>query len=358
MSNRQRQSKRQDSDAGILRCSDFLAKVKKAPPAPIYVLAGGDPYLMTQAREAVRDRVLEGADPGLAVLEVEGPSADLADVLDALRTPAFLAPRRLVIVRDAEEFVTAARAALERYLAAPAATGSLCLEVRSWAPATKLGRLAAQAGFVVRCNADKPELLPRWLQRHAKEACGKTLAYRAADMLVEYLGANLGDLVAAVERLDLYTDDRPTIEEPDVDAVVARGLHEQVWALSSAVAERRLPHALELLNAFWTEGMTAPQVVGLLRREVRQLVLVNALARRMGLDQAMREAGVHPAAAARVRRALQTSSDDRLADAYQALVDADLTAKTTSNDRLAMETLLHRLCSVHDVPPTATDFRR
>lgn len=328
----------------FLRCSEFLEKVQAAPPAPIYVLTGSDPYLMAQARDAIRNRVLEGADPGLAILEVEGPSAVLADVLDALRTPAFLSPRRLVIIRDADEFLPAAREALQHYLEAPASTGTLCLEVASWNPKTKLGGLAARTGFVVRCEADMPDRLPRWLQGHARKTCGKTLTYRAAEALVEYLGANLGDLVGAVERLDLFTNERTTIDEPDVDAVVAHGLHERAWALCNAVTDRRLPRALELLNAFWAEGMTAPQVVGLLRREIRQLVLVNALGRRMGLDQAIRQAQVHPAAAARIRRALQAFSDDHLAAAYQALVDADLAAKTTSNDRLAMETLLHRLC--------------
>ena len=45
-----------------------------------------------------------------------------------------------------------------------------------------------------------------------------------------------------------------------------------------------------------------------------------------------------------VRRALAGFSDSGPAAAYQALVDADLEAKTTRNDRLVMETLIQRLC--------------
>jgi DNA polymerase III delta subunit len=64
----------------------------------------------------------------------------------------------------------------------------------------------------------------------------------------------------------------------------------------------------------------------------------------MSPDAAMERAAVNYYARDRVRRALMAFSDDHLADAYQALADADLEAKTTPNDRLVMETLIHRLC--------------
>jgi hypothetical protein len=71
----------------------------------------------------------------------------------------------------------------------------------------------------------------------------------------------------------------------------------------------------------------------------------------MSLEAAVNQAGAPRAAMSRIRLALQTSCDEHLADAYQALVDADLEAKTTANDRLAMETLLHRLCGPVARPP-------
>lgn len=145
--------------------------------------------------------------------------------------------------------------------------------------------------------------------------------------------------------LDLYTGTASRIDTDDVDVLIARGHHERVWALCDAVAARRLPHAMALLDAFWAEGMAAPNIVGLLRVQLRQLARVRALGRHMSLDAAMARAGVPRGAASRLRRAVQAFSDAHLADAYQAMVDADLAAKTTRQDRLAMETLVHRLCS-------------
>lgn len=365
----------QKQQSGI-RLSEFL-KHPEAAPKPIYVLLGTDPYLLDQGRRAVRKQTIADADPGMALLELGGEEAVLADVLDALRTPPFLAPRRLVSIREAEKFLgqkgggeedgaespaadpssrlgvalsaskgdgQKVREALLRYLEAPSSTGSLCLEVGSWNESTNLAKRAAAVGGVIRCEITDPNVLPGWLQRETRERYHKTLTYAAAQMLLDYLGTDMAALLAALDALALFTESATAIDAPDVDNVIARGHHERVWALSDAVAEQQIPRALELLDAFWAEGMVAPQIVGLLRSSLRQLIRTKALARRMSLDVAMAQANVFYGAQDRVRRALASFSDEHLASAYQALVDADLEAKTTPNDRLAMETLVHRLC--------------
>ena len=370
-----------------VRLSEFR-KHPEAAPKPIYVLLGTDPYLLDQGRRAVRRQVLGDADPGMALLELGGEEAVLADVLDALRTPPFLAPRRLVSIREAEKFLgqkgsggeeegtespaadpstrlgvalpaqggsawggsaskgdgKKVREALLRYLEAPATTGSLCLEVASWNESTSLAKRVAAVGVVIRCEIIDLNVLPGWLQRETRDRYHKTLTYAAAQMLLEYLGTDMAALLAALDALALFTESATAIDAPDVDNVIARGHHERVWALSDAVAERQIPRALELLDAFWAEGMVAPQIVGLLRSSLRQLIRTKALARRMNLDAAMAQANVFYGAQDRVRRALASFSDEHLAGAYQALVDADLEAKTTPERRLAMETLVHRLC--------------
>lgn len=332
------------------RLSEFLAEKPPREPLPIYVLRGTDPYLLDQGRQTVRERVLGDAEPGLALLELDGAEAQLADVLDALRTAPFLAPRRLVVIRDAEAFLSPnntaerKRDALLKYLDAPSPSGSLCLEVAAWNETTHLGKRVALVGVVVQCETDRPRQIPHWLQRRAGDQYGKRLSDAAAQMLQEYLGNDFASLTHALGMLALYVKDAGDIDTPDVDALVARGHHERVWDLCDAVAERRVARALGLLDAFWAEGMLAPQIVGLLRSTFRQLVRVRSLGGRMGLDAAMARANVPRPAFTRVRRAVEAFSEDDLADAYQALVDADLEAKTTPNDRLVMEALVHQLC--------------
>ena len=186
-----------------VRLSDFLAE-KAAAPRPIYVLRGTDPYLLDQARRHVRAQTIGDTDPGLAVVETLGAEAVLADVMDSLRTLPFLAPRRLVIVREAEDFLEKpARKAekvrdfLRDYLDNPSATGSLCLEVSSWNESTNLAKRVAQVGVLVACELTDPARLPAWLQGEATKRYRKKLSYGAAQMLVDHLGTDFASLLSA-----------------------------------------------------------------------------------------------------------------------------------------------------------------
>ena len=342
-----RSGKNKGADAK--RLSDYLQHKGRAEPLPVYVLRGTDPYLLQKGRAAVRQRAIADADPGLALVEFDGGQAQVADVLDALRTLPFLAPRRLVLLRDAEAFLSAGtRPPMEKYLEAPSPTGVLCLQVASWNGSTRLGRRVAEIGLVVACEADRPNRIPGWLRKQARDAYGKALTFEGASLLQAFLGDDFAALTHALDALALYVGDADTIEATHVDALVARGHHERVWDLCDAVADGQAARALELLDVFWTEGMAAPQIVGLLRPTYRQLIRVRALALTMDLEAAMDRARVHRAAFDRIRRAVDRFSADDLADAYQALVDADLAAKTRPDDRMAMETLIHRLSHPHE----------
>jgi DNA polymerase-3 subunit delta len=328
-----------------VRLSDFR-KQTGAEPKPVYILRGTDPYLMDQGRRAVRKQVLADSEPEMALMELRGEDAQLPDVLDALRTQPFLAPRRLVTIREAEDFVTEHRQRLEKYLANPSPCGSLCLEVASWNESTNLAKRVTEIGVLVQCEAARPQDIPPWLQMQAKRLYQKELTFPAAQMLVDYLGADFAALTSALDMLSLYVGPAPKIDTPDVDTLVARGQHELIWALGDAIGEHNLPRALELLDAFWAEGMAAPQIVGALRATfLRQLLRTKALARRMPIDDAMARAGVPYFARDRVRRTVRVFSDAHLADAYQALVDADRESKTSANERMALEAMLHRMCN-------------
>ncbi|MBM4020107.1 MAG: DNA polymerase III subunit delta [Planctomycetes bacterium] len=333
-----------------IRLSEF-EKTSPAKPLPIYVLKGTDPYLLEHGRAHVRKIAIGDADPGLAVLDVLGPDAVLADVMDALRTLPFLAPRRLVVIRDAEEFLEKparkddkVRDVLVEYLDAPSPTGTLCLEAASWNTSTTLHKRVVGMGALVLCELADPGSLPGWLMAQARHQHKKKLSAAAAQMLVEHLGTDFASLLSALDALALYAGREEAIEADDVDALVARGHHERVWALCDAAAERNVSRAMELLDAFLAEGMVAPQIIGLLRPTYKQLLRIKALARRTDLPHAMDEARVNYYARDRVRRALAAMSGAHLAAAYQALVDADLQAKTTPNERVVLETLIHRLC--------------
>src|SRR5690349_17053737 len=127
----------------------FLARADRAKLQPVYVLHGDEDFLKRQVLAALR-RLAFGEDGGEFGFSTHpGDKANLATILDELATLPFLTPRRLVVVENADPFVTRFRPALEKYVADPAETGTLVLDVKAWPANTRLAKLIDNAATLV-----------------------------------------------------------------------------------------------------------------------------------------------------------------------------------------------------------------
>src|SRR6185295_7995500 len=145
-----------------------------AAPA-IHVVYGAEMLLKREAIQSIMDRVLGNAERSLALTEYDGGNAELAPVLDDLRTPPFLAERRLVIVRDADTFITRYRPELEDYADKPSPTGVLLLECKTFPSTTRLYKRVQAIGDVTKCEAVAARNIPGWLEQRGRDAHGVKL---------------------------------------------------------------------------------------------------------------------------------------------------------------------------------------
>src|SRR5262245_7991152 len=118
----------------------FLAAVAKAKRQPIYALSGDEDFLKRLARERIVAAVLGEDDPEFAVSVYPGDKLDFSTVRNELDTLPFLASSRIVVVENADPFVTNNRSALEQYVAKPSSAGVLILELKTFPETTKLAK--------------------------------------------------------------------------------------------------------------------------------------------------------------------------------------------------------------------------
>jgi hypothetical protein len=167
-----------------------------------------------------------------------GEQAKFAAIVDELSTLPFLCPRRLVVIEDADKFVSEARPKLEKYVTAPAATGTLVLVVKTWTTSTRLAKLVPAAA-TVECRAMAAAKLPDWCVRRAKAAHGKAINLPAAQLLVDLVGGDMGLLDQELAKLAAYAADAKEIGRADVDRCVGRSRTEEVWKIFDAIAARQ-----------------------------------------------------------------------------------------------------------------------
>src|SRR5260370_8801 len=160
----------------------FLDRAAKAKPQPIYVLTGEEAFLKRQVVAALRKIALGTEDDSFGLSNFAGDKATFAAVHNELSTLPFLAPRRLVVIDNADPFVQQERQKLEKYVAAPAATGVLVLDVKSWPANTKLAKVVPE-NSTIHCKPPPAQTLPQWCADWCSARYGKQLANPAARLL-------------------------------------------------------------------------------------------------------------------------------------------------------------------------------
>ncbi len=309
---------------------------------PVYILCGHDEFLIDAARKEVVAAVVGQGDPQLCVSSFDA-MAQLAQVLDELRTLPFLAPRRVVIVRDAEAFVAANRAGLENYLQSPAKTASLMLIVSSWPSNTKLYKLVKAIGDVISCDIAGGDSAARWLAEFAKKR-GKDVSADARTLLLELVGQDLALLDSEVEKLSLYAGQRKTIEAADVAKLVSSSAGPQTFEITDAVTRGDAAKALEALAGMMSGRGEEFKVLGLLGWHLRR-----ALAAQQAVAAGQPPARALPkmpySAQNDFLAMLKRRSLARLGQDFGRLLAADLAMKSGASPTSAMQELIVALCT-------------
>lgn len=310
---------------------------------PIYVLHGKDAHLRDEARRRVIAQAIGDADPQLCLTSFNAAAA-LVDVLDELRTLPFLAPHRVVIVREAESFVSANREALENYFDAPVATASLILEVGAWPSNTKLAKKLKTVGELIECASPEGPKLIGWI-RAAVEARGKTIAPNAAGLLAEWIGPDLTTLSSELDKVVTYIGDRPAVTVQDVTAIVTATAGPEAFAVTNAVTNGDAKSALQATAAALRTRGAEFALLGQIAWHIRRALQV-------AQDVA---AGQNPTAAMKTARVfygqrefqamLRRRSLKKLQADVRRLLAADLGMKTGLAPLPAMQQLVIELCN-------------
>ena len=351
----------------------FLDKGGKVKRMPIYVVTGDEDFLKRRVLAALQAQLLGESDPSFALSTYPGDKADFAAIRSELDTLPFLSDCRLVIVEKADDrgrkqvpsegekltggsedqavadgsFVSRYRSALEKYAAAPAKSGVLVLEVKSWPANTKLAKLIPDTATIVG-KTPPTDRLPAWCVEWAKTANNKKLVGPAAQLLVDLIGTEMGLLDAELEKLAVYVGDRGTIDAKDVDLLVGRSRSANVFKIMDAVGEGKPNEALTILSELFEEGDVPEAILGALGFQIRKLALAARIHKHGAtLEDAMDRAGVAkwPKARDSTQKQLRSLGWSRIDKLYDWLVECDSGMKGGSvlPKRILLERLIVRM---------------
>lgn len=197
---------------------------------PVYALVGDSAFLQLQKLAEIRAQLPRNTQ----VMDVDGQQAELADVLDELRSFAMFAAAKLLIVRNADEFISRYRQPLETYIENPGNSGTLALRCESLPKNQRIYRLIEKVGQIFECVSPKESQLPRWIISHARSSHNLTIDWQAANLLAELLGNDLGRIDNELAKLAISAAGKRITAE-QVSGSVAFQPIQEMWRLTDAL---------------------------------------------------------------------------------------------------------------------------
>lgn len=301
-----------------MKPAEVRAQIAAGQTGPLYLLEGDD----LQSRHDLALEFATLVDEGLQAFNVESYYANeattagardqlIGTILATARTLPMMAPRRVLIVHEAERLLSPKRGKddeaeqpalegtargkkrapaprtpteeLEAYLEAPEPMTTLVFVSGPLDGNRRLVKLARKRAAVVECGSlDSPQDAAAWIRKRL-EKDELTIDAKAIGLLLETTGLSLGRIRAEVEKVVLYAAGESTVTETHIrDLVLPQSEPGEDFALGKAIWNNNAAAALAEVAAQFDAGAQAVMILGQVRAAAGRLRPDNRA--RHGLD--------------------------------------------------------------------------
>lgn len=281
---------------------DALRKhYKTGTLAPIYLIVGDDAKLIEQLVDGI-EATIDPNDRAFSVdrLYAMEDGGSPIDIIASARTPSMLGGPRVVIALRAERILKPKRGGksaeveedddagaeesgssdaadlgpIEDYLKKPVEGTTLVFVAAAIDKTRRITKKLVEAAQVVDCSGletrtanDRREAEARAVAQVQAEMTqlGRSIDKPALKLLIDRTGLDINQIRGAVERLLLYSQDRPSIGIDDVREVVGEHAFVDDWAVINAIGNGNAGEALRALAMRLERGDSPHGIVGQLR---------------------------------------------------------------------------------------------
>jgi len=344
---------------------DYLTAPGDHPPAGICALTGDNSFLQRRALDCIKQVVIGEGDEDAPVASFDGDQVEYRDVADELSTVSLFGGggERLVVVENADKFVSNNRSRLEERAVAKSPAGVLVLLAGVWPANTKLYKQVNKNGLLIICKAPQKGrskdadlvAVKKWLIDWAKTQHGFKLQATAAVELLELVGVEFGLLDQELAKLALFVTKGGSVNAEMVHNVTGGWKAKSVWDLANAAAAGAAGDAIQQLDRLLFGGENPLAIFGPLSWSLRRYSLAVKLyeeqeASRPKWPQILQQAGFHQwqkGELDRAEKAIKQIGRERSRKLAAWLLEAEIALKGSHSSgdgpRQTLEKLLVRL---------------
>ena len=223
----------------------FVAAITKKKFEKVYLIHGSEDYFISKGVDLLVENVVVPAERSFNLDIFEGTEATSETVLSSMLSFPLVGAHRLTVVRRFDKMDRKYRLDVADHISDLPDTNILCLvagEIKlSEEPYKKISATAETLTFNRLTGDDLVEFLAE-----AAGNLGKEMSSGAIDLLIDFTGDSVGDLMAELEKLNLYVGDRKKIEIDDITSVVGKSRTFNIFELQRAIGQRNSKRAQEI----------------------------------------------------------------------------------------------------------------
>lgn len=260
-----------------LEPQQFYQHVEKALAeqsfAPIYLISGDEPYLITQAMNYLKTCALSGGISDFNFNSYFASDADVSAIRDEVETLPMMTAKRVVLVREVEELSDKQWDILEPVLETPVESTVLILVGGKIDKRKKIFKVLMDKAHYIEFKRPFENQIPGWI-RHIAKAHELTVSEEALQLFHRLVGHQLVEIESEIRKLKDFLGSRTQIELEDVAQCVSKTREDSVFDLTEALANAQRGESLTFLVQLLDQGQNEVGIVSLVARHVRILLQI------------------------------------------------------------------------------------
>jgi DNA polymerase-3 subunit delta len=241
----------------------IVDEIKRGDIKSVYFLMGEEAYYIDAIATFIEGAILSEEEKGFNQVVLYGRDVSIDDIVSQAKRYPMMAERQVVIVREAQELSRTIEN-LVPYVENPQLTTVLvfCYKYKTLDKRKKLSKAIAKNNVLFESKKLYENQVPDWIRR-VLSGRGHTITPKAGQMLVEFLGNDLGKINNELEKLRLIIEPGEQITPELIEDNIGISKDYNNFELQKAIVDKNVKKTFAIMQYFSQNPKNNPLVLTL-----------------------------------------------------------------------------------------------
>lgn len=326
-----------------MKFEQIMQELQRKVYQPIYFLCGEEEFFIDQIADFIESNVLDEAEKEFNQTVVYGRDVEIMELESTVKRYPMMASYNVVIVKEAQYLKKWDQ--LLSYIESPSDSSILVICHKHKKPDGRNAGVKALKKHAVYFESKKlyENQVAQWIE-HRVSATAYSIHPKAVQLLIEFLGTDLGKISNEIDKLTINLKSGETIDAKIIEQNIGISKDYNVFELNNALGSKDLLKANRIAQHFGKNesAFPVPMILPTLYRFFAQLLLFKSLP--AGNPKvAASKLGINPYFIKDYQKAAQHYSQKKIAKIMASLRKADIRSKGVGVDKLSNDQLLQEL---------------